>query len=68
MIASSIACYGSFLMAGHTYDGNYLGVSDKDLATFHRRALLYLAELQPDLICFETIPKIQELKVILDLI
>ena len=36
LVAASVSSYGAFLY-GEEYTGNYNGISDEDLATFHRK-------------------------------
>ena len=57
LVAASVSPYGSCL-GGHAYDGEYGGISDKDLAKFFRKHIYILAEEKPDLLAIETIPNL----------
>ena len=66
-MAASVSSYGAFLY-GEEYTGNYNGISDEDLATFHRKQIHILAVEKPDILAIETVPCLQEVKVFLKLI
>ncbi|GMG33571.1 unnamed protein product [Ambrosiozyma monospora] len=67
-IAGSVGPYGAFLADGSEYTGNYRGVSETELAHFHEFRLNYLFDSpQVDFITFETIPKFEEIKVLVNL-
>lgn len=66
-MAASVSSYGAFLY-GEEYTGNYNGISDEDLATFHRKQIHLLAGEKPDVLAIETVPCLQEVKVFLKLI
>ena len=59
LVATSIGPYGAMLADGSEYRGQY-GVSDVDLADFHRRRLEVLADAGADLLACETIPCLSE--------
>ncbi|MGE7759990.1 homocysteine S-methyltransferase [Peribacillus sp. NPDC097895] len=63
LVAASVGPYGAFLADGSEYVGNY-GVSDETLAYFHRSRISALIESGADLLAFETIPSLQEAKVL----
>lgn len=63
LVAASVGPYGAFLADGSEYVGNY-GVTDETLETFHRARINALIEAGADLLAFETIPSLQEAKVI----
>ncbi|WP_112182453.1 homocysteine S-methyltransferase [Paraliobacillus zengyii] len=63
LVAASVGPYGAFLADGSEYVGNY-GVTDETLEIFHRARMHALIEAGADLIAFETIPSLQEAKVI----
>ena len=67
LIAASIGPYGAFLADGSEYRGHYT-LSDKDLAEFHRKRINLLDESNCDLLAFETIPSIQEIKVLCEIL
>lgn len=66
-VAASVGPYGAYLADGSEYIGNY-GVTDKILADFHRKRLAALIEAGADLLAFETIPSLQEAKVLTELL
>lgn len=63
LVAASVGPYGAFLADGSEYVGNY-GVTDETLEIFHRSRMKVLIEAGADLLAFETIPSLQEAKVI----
>lgn len=63
MVAGSVGPYGAYLADGSEYVGNY-GVSDKTLTEFHRPRISALVEAGADLLAFETIPSLQEARVL----
>lgn len=67
LIAASIGPYGAFLADGSEYRGNY-GISDEDLATFHRQQFQVLETTNADVYACETIPSFQEAKVLSQLL
>jgi homocysteine S-methyltransferase len=67
LVAASVSSYGAFLY-GEEYTGNYGGISDEDLAVFHRKQIHLLAGEKPDMLAIETVPCLQEVKVFLKLI
>jgi len=66
IVAASVGPYGAYLADGSEYDGRY-GVGDAELRDFHRRRFRVLAASDADLLACETIPSLQETKVLLDL-
>ena len=62
-VAASIGPYGATLADGSEYHGNY-GLSSADLLDFHRERLHMLWSAAPDLLACETIPSLQEARVI----
>ncbi len=66
LVAASIGPYGAFLADGSEYDGQY-GLDQQALVDFHARRFKLLATSGADLVAFETIPSIDEAKVLLDL-
>jgi homocysteine S-methyltransferase len=67
LVAASVGPYGAALADGSEYHGEY-GVSDHDLATFHRQRLTLLANTQADILAIETLPSTQETHVIVELL
>lgn len=63
LIAASVGPYGAFLANGSEYRGNY-GIGDDELRSFHEQRWRVLAESPADLLACETIPSIQEAKVL----
>ncbi|MCQ4088672.1 homocysteine S-methyltransferase [Saccharibacillus sp. JS10] len=67
IVAGSVGAYGAFLADGSEYTGNY-GVDDRRLRDFHRPRIQALIEAGADLLAFETIPSLQEAKVLAELL
>lgn len=67
LIAGSIGPYGAYLSDGSEYVGHY-GVDDAQLEAFHRPRLEALIEAGADVLAFETIPSLQEAKVLFRLL
>jgi len=67
IIVASVGPYGAFLANGAEYVGNY-GVSDETLKDFHRKRMAALIEAGADLLAMETIPSLQEAKVLAELL
>lgn len=59
LVAASIGPYGACLADGSEYHGKY-GISDLDLAEFHRERFRILAQSGADLLACETIPSLEE--------
>jgi homocysteine S-methyltransferase len=55
LVAASIGSYGAYLADGSEYRGDY-GLSERDLARFHRKRMRALAASPADLLAFETVP------------
>ncbi|NGZ77812.1 homocysteine S-methyltransferase [Saccharibacillus alkalitolerans] len=66
-VAASVGPYGAYLADGSEYVGHY-GVEDERLASFHRPRMRALVEAGADLLAFETIPSLQEARVLADLL
>lgn len=62
-VAASVGPYGATLADGSEYHGNY-GVSKEFLIEFHGARLHDLLLHQPDYLAFETVPSIDELEAI----
>ncbi|NRD80014.1 homocysteine S-methyltransferase [Bacillus sp. BRMEA1] len=67
LVAASVGPYGAYLADGSEYVGNY-GVTDERLVEFHRSRIAALIEAGADLLAFETIPSLQEAKVLSSLL
>lgn len=63
LVAASIGPYGAALADGSEYSGDY-GVDDEVLTEFHHRRLALLASSGADLLAIETIPSIDEARVL----
>jgi homocysteine S-methyltransferase len=63
LIAASIGPYGAYLADGSEYNGNY-NVSDEVLHEFHFERIKLLDSSPADLLACETIPSLQEAKVL----
>ena len=63
LVAAGIGPYGAFLADGSEYRGDY-GVSAGDLADFHRRRLHLLARSPADVLACETLPSLEEARVL----
>lgn len=66
LVAASVGPYGAVLANGAEYRGHY-GISPKALRTFHRERLKVLVGSGADLVAFETMPDLDEVEVLLDL-
>lgn len=66
LVAASVGPYGAFLNDGSEFRGNY-GVSDSVVREFHDRRLDVLLATDPDLLALETMPDLDEVRVILEL-
>jgi homocysteine S-methyltransferase len=67
LIAASIGCYGAHLANGSEYFGNY-GRNIEELMNWHRPALHYLLQSNANIIAMETIPSLDEVKAIVQLL
>jgi homocysteine S-methyltransferase len=63
LVAASVGPYGAYLADGSEYRGNY-GIDDAALADFHAPRLEILDRGGADLLACETIPDLQEARVI----
>ncbi len=63
LVAASIGPYGAFLADGSEYRGDY-GIGAGDLASFHRRRMHLLAESPADVLACETLPSLEEARVL----
>jgi homocysteine S-methyltransferase len=67
LIAASVGPYGAMRADGSEYRGRY-GLSDRQLAEFHRPRLEVLARSGADVLAFETLPCLQEALVLAELL
>lgn len=67
LVAASIGPYGAFLADGSEYRGDY-GLSESELAEFHRERIAALAETDADLLAFETFPSGIEVRAVAGLL
>ncbi|GME71397.1 unnamed protein product [Ambrosiozyma monospora] len=68
-IASSIGPYGALLCDGSEFDGKYRGATDDQIRDYHEARLNFMFnDPRVDIIAFETIPKLQEIKVLTQMI
>lgn len=62
-VAASMGPYGAYLADGSEYTGAY-NISDEDLQRFHKSRIDLLQPSNADFFAFETIPSLQELRVL----
>lgn len=67
LVAASIGPYGAFLNDGSEFRGNY-GVSESVLREFHDRRLDVLLDTEPDMLAIETMPDLDEVRILLELL
>jgi homocysteine S-methyltransferase len=67
LIAASVGPYGAMRADGSEYRGHY-GMSDRQLAEFHRPRLDVLVRSGADVLAFETLPCLQEALVLAELL
>jgi homocysteine S-methyltransferase len=67
LVAASVGPYGAFLANGAEYRGDY-GLTESELAAFHRRRWNILAESPADLLACETIPSFAEARALVTLL
>lgn len=63
LVAASVGPYGAYLADGSEYVGHY-GVTDEALEQFHRPRLAALIAAGADVLAMETIPSLQEARVL----
>lgn len=66
-VAASVGPYGAVLGGGQEYVGNY-GVSHENLVNFHQERIDVLASANPDLFACETIPDLDEVEALLEVL
>lgn len=67
LVAASVGPYGAITNDGAEYRGRY-GLSHDQLATFHGERLEVLTAAEPDLLAIETIPDVDELAALLEVL
>ncbi|CAN6653699.1 homocysteine S-methyltransferase 1 [Trichomonascus vanleenenianus] len=67
-VAASIGPYGAYLAGGQEYTGDYGSIRDTQLCEFHRVRLETLQKSDADILAVETIPSLQELKVLIGML
>jgi homocysteine S-methyltransferase len=67
LVAASVGPYGAMLADGSEYTGRY-GVPRSRLREFHLRRLELLASEEPDLLAVETVPDLEEVEVLAELL
>ncbi|WP_413286863.1 homocysteine S-methyltransferase [Bacillus mojavensis] len=67
IVAASVGPYGAYLADGSEYRGNY-GISEDELAEFHRPRMKALIDAGADVLACETIPCLIEAKAIVRLL
>ena len=67
-VAASLGCYGAALADGSEYRGDYNGVTRQRLHDFHQRKMKTVLLEQPDAVAFETIPNLEEVTVVAELL
>lgn len=67
LVAASIGPYGAFLADGSEYRGDYRA-SSQELYDFHYEKMKALVEAKPDILAIETIPSLDEAKIIVEVL
>lgn len=67
LVAASVGPYGAILHDGSEYRGRY-GVSHAQLVDFHSERLAVLLEESPDLLAIETIPDVDEIAALVEVL
>ena len=67
LVAASVGPYGAYLANGSEYSGDY-GVEDQALIDFHCLRLEWLDQADADVLACETIPSMQEAKILCELL
>lgn len=65
LVAASVGPYGAVLADGSEYHGRY-ELSSSELTAFHRRRLVVLEDVGPDLLAIETQPTVAEAEAVLE--
>jgi homocysteine S-methyltransferase len=68
LVAASVGPYGVVLADGSEYTGEYRGASDADIAAVQRPRIATLLAARPDVLALETIPSLQEARVVAELL
>ena len=67
IVAASVGPYGAILSDGAEYRGHY-SLTHTELVAFHRRRIEILLEAGPDLLAIETIPSIEEVRALVEVL
>lgn len=67
LVAGSVGPYGAYLSDGSEYRGDYIR-SKTEFQDFHRPRIRALVEAGVDLLAVETMPKIEEIQAVLELV
>jgi homocysteine S-methyltransferase len=68
-VAASVSSYGASLPGAQEFSGAYVDTtSDQTIYEFHRNRLICLLDAEPDLVLFETVPALEEARIITDLL
>lgn len=67
LVAGSVGPYGAYLADGSEYRGDY-GLTSTELKAFHRPRIKALSEADVDLLAIETMPKLEEINSVLELL
>ena len=67
LVAASVGPWGATNHDGSEYRGRY-GISREELVDFHRERLSVLASAEPDLLAIETIPDLDEVLALIDVL
>lgn len=68
-IAASVGPYGAYLANGAEYSGDYAGLSEQELAEYHREQVRFFVENSDvDVIAFETVPNFAEVRALFGLL
>jgi homocysteine S-methyltransferase len=68
IVAASIGPYGAFLANGAEYTGDYGDASNEKISSFHSGRINALALADPDVILLETMPRADEVAIVLQLL
>jgi homocysteine S-methyltransferase len=68
LVAASVGPYGVVLADGSEYTGDYGDAGAERIAAVHRPRIEALLSAEPDLLAFETIPSIREVRALVDLL
>ncbi len=65
LVAASISCYGASLDGAQEFSGTYMdSIDTQTIYDFHKKRLECMLVSDPDLILFETVPSLEEARII----